>query len=250
MIQNAHEGHLAILKTKARARKLMWWPGMCEAMETAISRCDVCAQFLPQQHKEPLMSTTTPTLPWHLVGSDSFEWEGRHYLVVDNYYSRFPEVRALENTRGEDVISACREIFSCHGIPEVFVSDNCPQYVNNEFIKLAQTYGFQHVTSSPRYPQGNVLVERIVQTLTGLLRKAVFSSSDFQLALLAYRTTQHESTGASPAQLLMGRRLRGPLPIRSSQLEPKVVSQAMVSETRAVRRLNHRTTIDAMGQSL
>ena len=71
---------------------------------------------------------------------------------------RFPEVRALANTRAADVISACKEIFSCHGSPEVFVIDNGPQYVNNEFTKFAETYRFPHATSSLRYPaRQNVL---------------------------------------------------------------------------------------------
>ena len=36
MIGKAHEGHLGIAKTKARAREHMWWPGMARALEEAV----------------------------------------------------------------------------------------------------------------------------------------------------------------------------------------------------------------------
>jgi hypothetical protein len=49
------------------------------------------------------MITTTPKLPWQQVGSDLFEWEGHHYIVVVDYFSRFPEARFLANTRTADV---------------------------------------------------------------------------------------------------------------------------------------------------
>ena len=42
------------------------------------------------------------------------------------------------------------------------------------------------------------------------------------ILLLAYRTAVHKSTGFSPAQLLMGRRLCSTLPSLSSLLQPKV----------------------------
>ena len=37
--------------------------------------------------------------------------------------------------------------------------------------------------------------ERTVQTIKGLLQKSAYSGIDFQLALLAYRTTPHGTTG-------------------------------------------------------
>ena len=35
---------------------------MSTAMDAAVLRCEVCVQFRPQQHKELLMPTSTPTL--------------------------------------------------------------------------------------------------------------------------------------------------------------------------------------------
>ena len=58
----------------------------------------------------------------------------------------------------------------------------------------------------------------------------MYSGSDFQLALVAYRTTPHETTGVSPAHLLMGRRLRTRLPALSLKVGPVLVAEGRVKE--------------------
>ena len=76
-------------------------------------------------------------------------------------------------------------MFACHGIPEVVVSDNGPQFSAESYAKFGQQYGFNHITSSPHYPQCNGEAEKAVKTIKSLLKK----SGDHHLALLAYRST-------------------------------------------------------------
>ena len=85
MLEKAHEGHLGVAKSKARAREHMWWPGMSRANDDMIVRCEVCAQFRHQQRKEPLMSTQLPDRSWQQLGSDLFEYRGKHYLLIADF---------------------------------------------------------------------------------------------------------------------------------------------------------------------
>lgn len=135
-------------------------------------------------------------------------------MVVD-YFSRYPELALLSSTSSSAVIVQMKSVFARHGIPEMVVTDNGPQFVSAEFAAFAASYGFYHVTSSPRYPQSNGAAERTVQTVKRLLEKSV----DPYLALLAYRDSPGP-WGTSPAQLLMGRRLSSTLPVHPKKLVP------------------------------
>lgn len=137
------------------------------------------------------------------------------YLLVVDYVSRYVEIALLTPTRSDDVIHHLKSNFTRHRICETRVTDNWPQFSGAAFAEFAESYGFQHVTSSPKYPQGNAEAERAVQTVKGFLKK----SKDPYLALLEYRATPLQN-GYSPAQLLMGRRLRTSVAILPALLDP------------------------------
>ena len=72
----------------------------------------------------------------------------------------------MSSTTSTAIISALKSVFSQHSIPEIVRSDNGPQYPSTDF---AESYGFQHITSSPYFPQSNGQAERMVQTAKHLL---------------------------------------------------------------------------------
>ena len=95
-------------------------------------------------------------------------------------------------------------------------SDNGPQFNSAEFLKFPKDWGFQSITSSPKYAQSSGEAERAVQPVKSLLKK----EDDPAKALLSYRSTKLES-GHSPAGLLFGRNLRTRIPVAESELLPK-----------------------------
>lgn len=145
------------------------------------------------------------------MGTDLFHLNDKDYLVVIDYYSNYPEIAQLSSTSADCVITHIKSFFARHGIPQSVVSDNGPQYNCREFRQFAEQYGFQHNTSSPLYPQANGKADKGVQIVKRLLKKARDSETDPYLALLSYRTAPL-ACGASPAELLMGRKLRTTLP--------------------------------------
>jgi len=135
--------------------------------------------------KEPLINSCLPAHPWETVAADLFKLNGTSYLLVSDYFSRFSEVVKLNSTNSMAIPLALKTIFSLHGIPSVLRSDNGPQFVSTEMKQFAESYSFMQITSSPKYPQSNGLVERMVQTVKGLLN----NSTDSYMALLSYRAT-------------------------------------------------------------
>ncbi len=69
-----------------------------------------------------------------------------------DYYSRFIEVAKLSRTTAEEVIIHTKSIFARHGIPEMVVSDNGPQFALEAFRDFSKNYQFEHKTSSPYLP--------------------------------------------------------------------------------------------------
>lgn len=188
---------------------------MSEAIVTTVQQCAFCREKKTSQRKEPLMPSELPARPWQKVAIDLFEFRRKNYLAVSDYYSRYLEILHLPTTTSSQVVAKLKATFARFGIPEVLMSDNGPQLVSAEMREFSREYDFVHVTSSPHYPQSNGQAERAVQTAKGILRQ-----NDPLLALMSYRATPSSSTGVSPAELLMGRKLRTTLPTLQDNLKP------------------------------
>lgn len=116
-------------KCKQRAREVMYWPGMNSNIKNAVQNCGKCAEYQNKQQSEPLRPTAVPDLPHSEIGSDLFDFEGKKYLVLIDYYSRYIDVVLLQSTTSVAVIIAMKSVFSCHGIPRKIRSDNGPPSV-------------------------------------------------------------------------------------------------------------------------
>ena len=222
------EGHLCVNKCRKRAQESVWWPNLGPDLKWWIDNCSFCLRHSRQQRAEPLKPTVLPERPWLKIGTDLCSHKGSDYLVVVDYYSRWIEIVHLVETTSVFVVGKLKNIFARFGIPEVVVSDNGPQFGSTAFHKFSVEYGFQHCTSDPHFPQGNGCAERAVQTAKRLL-----SQDDVFLALMSYRSSPLDTTGCSPAQLLMGRQIRTRLPMVKSKLLPQWPDLQKVAETDA-----------------
>ena len=238
-LNQIHEGHQGINKCRERAKISVWWLGLSAQIKVMVEDCTTCSKHR-QQHPEPLMPTPLPERPWQLIATDLFILEKVTYLLVVDYYSRYVEVVALpKSTSSLKIIQALKTIFARHGIPDEVRSDNGPQYHSDEFAQFAKDWGFQHSTSSPWYPQANGEVERAVKTVKDILKK----EQDPTKALLAYRSTPLAS-GYSPAELLMGRKIKSTIPIIPRHLIPKLPNQELFKEKEEVYRSKQKKNFD------
>ena len=88
------------------------------------------------------------------------------------------------------------------------VTNNSLQFASNEMKEFSDSYGLRHFTTCPHYPQANGLAEQTVKTIKSLLEY----SPDPYMALLTYRATPMPWCALSPAELLMGRKIRTDVP--------------------------------------
>lgn len=83
------------------------------------------------------------------------------------------------------------------------ISDNGPQFSCREFEKFATGLEFEHVTSSPIYPQSTRKVEQAVKSAKRLMKRARKNNKDIYLAILDFCNTPTEGMSSSPVQRLM-----------------------------------------------
>ncbi|XP_014671070.1 PREDICTED: uncharacterized protein K02A2.6-like isoform X3 [Priapulus caudatus] len=219
VLKKLHEGHQGVTKTQLRAKSCVYWDGISKDIEHMVGSCTSCREHQRAQQREPLLQHDLPSRPWETVGTDLFHLYGDEYLIITDYHSKFPFIRKVRGrcTSGS-VVQITKDIFSEQGIPLKVISDNGPQFASQEYKAFAQEWGFQHVTSSPHYPQSNGLAERAIQTVKRTLTKVKESNGDLHLALLSLRTTPVDTDLPSPAELLQGRKMRNTLPDKLSSL--------------------------------
>lgn len=221
MLERIHAAHQGVVKCKARARRSVWWPGMMTQIKEMVDKCRTCRVHSPTP-VEPLQPSTLPERPWQRLGADLFELGGKQYLLVVDYYSRWVEVRHLSSLSATATVESLKSILCIHGIPDCLISDNGPQFASREFVEFATSYGFTHMTSSPRYPQANGEAERAVKTVKLLWKK----TRDPHMSLLIYRATPL-ANGYTPSELLMGRQIKTLLPViqEMKPLDPKQIRE-------------------------
>ena len=228
MLQLIHESHFGIEESKARARELLYWPKMNADIEWIIGDCELCIKFQNKQQREPLLSHEIFNERYFKVGMDVLTFQNKDYLVIVDYYSKYPELFPLHDKTARTIVEQCKSVFSRDGIPVEVVRDNMP-FQSVEFLTFAKAWGIKTTTSSPTHSQSNGQAERYVQTVKNMLKKAHEQNQDPYLALLEYRNTPVVGMKYSPAQTLMSRRLRTKIPVATSLLSPKVVNASASS---------------------
>ena len=139
MLGRIHTGHMGVQKCKEHARDVLFWPGMCKEIENMVKQCTTCQEYRTAQPKEPPLPHDIQERPWQMVATDLFVWSNVNYVLVVDYYSNYFEIAQLANTKNSTVIQHIKSIFARHGIPEVVISDNGPQYSSEEFQRFSTT---------------------------------------------------------------------------------------------------------------
>lgn len=207
MLERLHYNHLGIVKTKLKAENSVYWPMIGKEIVSMIANCDTCITFQRRNQKEPLMPLEIPSGAWENVTADLFVIHGKDYLLIVDRYSSYPEVVELRSTTSQTIIGHCQHIFFRFGITDTIFSDNGPQFGNADFKMFARKWGIKVVTSSPEHAQSNGFIERQVQTIKQVIKKAIFDNKN--LCLLEYRKTAISCRLLSSSQLLFNRNIRG-----------------------------------------
>ena len=182
--------------------------------------------------KETLISHEIPNRLWSKVGSDIFEWNKEHYLVLVDYYSDWIEFDLMKNQTACETINLMQKQFARWGIPDEIVTDCGKNYDSVEFSQFCQRKKIKHTKSSPYHHQSNGKAESAVKIVKTLLRKAEKTKLSPYEALLDQHNTPTAGMTTSPAQRFLNRRTRTEVPMKATLLTPEIAETVLAEKTK------------------
>ena len=183
-----------------------------------------------KQHITPHapLGTLTSTSPMEIIAIDFLKVDraagGYEYiLVIIDQFTRYAQAYATTNKSAK---TAAEKLFNYFvlkfGTPNRILHDQGKELENKLFDELEKYFGVKGCRTTPYYPMGNGMVERLNSTVIQMLRtlpeKLKYKWKDSLNKLMyAYNCTKHSVTGYSPYFLLFGRNPKLPIDIILSE---------------------------------
>ena len=210
VLQQLHESHSGIQRTRELARQLFYWPGMSRDVKSMIDSCEECQVLRASQPAEPRQSRPEATQPMQSVSADLWSWAGNNYLAATDSFTGMLWCHQMTKTHTKIVTDQLDIWFAQYGYPQVVVSDNGSQF-GAEFAEWCVLHSITHAPSSPYFPQSNGMAESAVKRTKQLCKKSE-NYSDFKRRLTAYLSMPSANSKLSPIQKFFGRRFRTAMP--------------------------------------
>ncbi|MBW0571067.1 hypothetical protein O181_110782 [Austropuccinia psidii MF-1] len=135
-------------------------------------------------------------------------------IIVDRFRK---SMRCLpfhkEDTAMDTSLLFWNNIISTCGVPKIIISDRDPMFISEFWTNLHDMLGTKFSISTAYHPQKDGLAERIIQEMEDILRKFCAYGMEYKdhegythecvtllpAVQLAYNTSQHSTTGKTPA---------------------------------------------------
>ncbi len=220
---NPLSGHLGRMKTLRRLLDNVYWPEIRKDVWSFCTQCKTCQAYKPRISKLSGLLQSIPVVePGYMLGVDlmgPFPRSSRSnefLLVFVDYCSKWVELFALRSAKTHLITNILtKEMFTRWGAPAYLVSDRGPQFTAQLLNDTCKRWGVVQKLSTAYHPQTN-LTERINRTLKTMISSYVRDNHrDWDKWIPEFRyainSAWQESTGLTPAEIALGRKLKGPL---------------------------------------
>ncbi|KAI8430426.1 hypothetical protein MSG28_000703 [Choristoneura fumiferana] len=116
LLNELHDSHQGVVKTKAEARKRMWWPKIDQQIEEKIGSCGVCMTMRSAPPRSPLAPWPYPAGPWQRVHLDMCAVQGKQFLIAVDAHSKWVECYAMAQTDSNSIIIKLADMFGRFGL--------------------------------------------------------------------------------------------------------------------------------------
>ena len=192
-----------------------------DALESVFKECETCNKYqtaLPR----PVVGLPMASKFKETVAMDIKTYDGKYILHLIDHATRLSTARRVPNKQPETIVKAILHSWiSVYGPSEKFLTDNGGEFVNEDLIALAESFGIIIKTTGAEAPWSNGLVERHNRVLGEMLNKIIDGCHCTLDVALAWAVNAKNSLanvhGFSPYQLVLGSN-----PVLPSVLHDKV----------------------------
>ena len=165
------------------ARAHIYWPGIDAIILNYIKHCPICTRHKASQTVQPMLPRDIPDRSWQQLAPDYFTHYSKGYLLIVNPFSKYLFIFKIHSKTSHSLIKQLQDLFF-HNMecPNDFSLIMDPLFIWT-FFQILSTWGIDHLTSSPLYPESNGFIEPQIKTIKTFLitAKASGISIDYLL---------------------------------------------------------------------
>lgn len=219
-------GHYAVQRTLDRFKDKFFWPKALLDVDNWIKSCQKCNSFniprpgytkcslqpIETDHRFQLVcyDLAGPFIPTSSQGN-------KYVLIIVDHFTHWVELIALRDIKAITIAMMLFEQWCCrYGIPERFHSDGARNVHGNIMKELSRYLGVEKSKSSRLHPEGDGMAEAFVKQTKSCIQKQVDENGVnwdlfLQPTAFAIRSNIAHHTQLSPAELIIGSKLRQPV---------------------------------------
>ena len=240
-------GHVGVRITLARVRNGYYWAVLQKDVRNWVKSCEVyryCKIKSPQRTKRsptqlvgegyPMERAATNIL-WPLTETEN---RNKYILVISDYFTKWVKAVAIPDQTAVTVASALVEEVVCtFGSPTYVHSDQGRQFEGTVYQEMCKLLGIKKTRTTPYHPESDGVVECYNKILARLLNAFVNEEQTdwdqlLPYVMMAYRSSEHETTGFTPNYINLGREVSVPMDFQSGSPIQRTFASDWVSKLR------------------
>ena len=224
------KGHSGSEKTYSNFIQNFYFPNAPIWIKVLCNDCIVCQLNKPYPNQKQIAQKQdfkgqslyfNHRISFDTKGPISPSSEGNSYImVIVDAFTHYVALNPVPHCNAYYAYTTLYEHWIAKfGLPEILVTDNGTEFINNEIITLCHLYNIKHKPRTSHAPWTNGLVEGMNRSLQEYLRciingndtKYTDWSADVKLFPLAYNSQITTTLGMSPYEMVFNQKPRKPI---------------------------------------